>query len=85
MRLTVQQPTRRAPRGSYPGEHAHLVGGNARSLFRATGEFRPPRQGEHYLSGAIVCAYRAPNDLSTPYWIAEIDPNPPCSTCGRRP
>jgi hypothetical protein len=38
----------------------------------ATGEFRPPRQGEWYLSGAIPAAYRAPNDLSTPYWIAEV-------------
>lgn len=35
-----------------------------------TGEFRPPRKGEWYISGAIPAAYRARNDLSTPYHIA---------------
>ena len=38
----------------------------------ATGEKRPPRAGEWYLSGAIVEAYRAPNDLTTPYHIARL-------------
>jgi hypothetical protein len=33
--------------------------------------FRPPKKGEFYLSGAIVQAYRAPNDLSTPYHVVE--------------
>jgi hypothetical protein len=28
-----------------------------------TGEFRPPNAGEWYLSGALVDAYCAPNDL----------------------
>ena len=42
--------------------------------FRAlnTGVKRPPRKGEWYLSGAIIQAYRAPNDLSTEFYIAEI-------------
>ena len=31
--------------------------------------FRPPLEGEWYLSGAVVAAYRAPKDLATPYWI----------------
>jgi hypothetical protein len=31
--------------------------------------FRPPRKGEHYVSGAIPCAYRAPNDLGSPFLI----------------
>lgn len=52
-----------APRGTFGGE-------NSRKRFKATGEFRPPRKGEWYLSGAIVQAWKAPNDLSTPYWIA---------------
>lgn len=39
------------------------------------GEFRPPRKGEYFLSGARVCGYRAPNDLSTSYWIARPIPN----------
>ena len=33
------------------------------------GEFRPPRKGEWYLSGAIPAAYKAPNDLTTAYRI----------------
>lgn len=37
-----------------------------------TGEKRPPRKGEFYLSGAIPVAYRAPNDLDTPYLIARL-------------
>lgn len=37
-----------------------------------TGEKRPPKTGEWYLSGAIIEAYRAPNDLETPFHIARI-------------
>jgi hypothetical protein len=37
-----------------------------------TGEHRAPRAGEWHLSGAIVAAYRAPNDLSTAYHIARV-------------
>lgn len=33
---------------------------------------RPPKRGEWYLSGAIIGAYRAPNDLTTPHHIARI-------------
>ena len=35
------------------------------------GDFRPPRKGEYYLSGAVVVAYRAPNDLSTAFRIVK--------------
>ena len=38
----------------------------------ATGEFREPKAGEWYLSGAVVHAYKAPNDLSSKYWIAQL-------------
>lgn len=31
---------------------------------------RPPKKGELYLSGAVVVAYRAKNDLTTPCFIA---------------
>ena len=31
--------------------------------------FRFPKRGEYFLSGAIVAAYRAPNDISTKYHI----------------
>lgn len=48
--------------------------GAGASGFRAvdTGEKRPPCRGEWYLSGAIIAAYRAPNDLGTSYHIARI-------------
>lgn len=54
---------KRGPAGVYPGEHRNRK-------YKATGEFRCPRKGEAYLSGAIIAAYIAPNDLTTPYWIA---------------
>lgn len=36
------------------------------------GRFAPPKKGEWYLSGAIVAAYHAPNDLSAPYHLARL-------------
>jgi len=50
-----------------PGVHA---GVQVRAIY--TGEKRPPRKGEWYLSGAIPEAYRAPNDLTTPFHIATL-------------
>jgi hypothetical protein len=40
-------------------------------LFVKSGEFRCPKKGEYFLSGAIPGAYQAPNDLSNPYHIAK--------------
>ena len=37
-----------------------------------TGEFRSPKAGEWYLSGAIPQAYKAKNDLSTPFLILKL-------------
>lgn len=37
-----------------------------------TGEFREPKAGEWYLSGAIPEAYRAPNDLTSKYHILKL-------------
>lgn len=31
--------------------------------------FKVPMKGEFFLSGAIVKAYKASNDLTTPYWV----------------
>lgn len=39
-------------------------------MYVMTGEFRPPKKGEHYISGAIPEAYEAPNTLTTNYAIA---------------
>lgn len=61
----------------YPlGEHAPGYALNEQGDLRVTptGEMRPPRKGEWYLSGAIVAGYIAPNDYSDrmPYYIARI-------------
>lgn len=37
-----------------------------------TGEKRPPKKGEWYLSGAIIEAYQASNDLLSSHYIARI-------------
>lgn len=37
-----------------------------------TGEKRPPKKGEWYLSGAIIGAYQAGHDLSNDYHIATL-------------
>lgn len=39
---------------------------------KPTGEFRCPKKGEWYLSGAIVTAYKAFNDLTIPFHIAKL-------------
>jgi hypothetical protein len=39
-----------------------------------TGDFRAPKKGEFYLSGAKVSAYRAPNDLTQKFHIARLVP-----------
>ena len=51
------------PQGSYPSP-------TRGAMYVATGDKRPPRRDEWYLSGAIVQAWRAPSDLTSPYWIA---------------
>ena len=37
-----------------------------------TGEFRCPKKGEYFISGAIPMAYYSPNDLSCEYHIATL-------------
>ena len=39
-----------------------------RYFYRKLG-FRPPKKGEHYLSGSVVRAWLAPNDFSTAYQV----------------
>ena len=43
-----------------------------RLMARWNGEKRRPKKGEFYLSGAIIEAHEAYNDLDTEYYIAEI-------------
>lgn len=49
--------------GRKSGEYKAQWDGNPR---------RPPKKGEFYLSGSTICAYFAPNDLTTPFHIARI-------------
>jgi hypothetical protein len=49
------------------GEPPHVEGADLR--YELIGEFREPRAGEWYLSGAIPQAWRAPNALNTKYHI----------------
>ncbi len=48
------------------------VAGKRNQKVKPTGEKRCPKKGEYYLSGAIVEAYLAPNDLSTEFYIAKL-------------
>jgi hypothetical protein len=70
----MDKPNGKAPSGLYPGEYiGSLTLLKQRDVrYKATGEFRAPRKGEYYLSGAVIQAYRAPNDFSDDmrYWIA---------------
>ena len=42
------------------------------AMAERTNEFRPPRKGEWYLSGASPAAYKAPNDLSQAFRIMRL-------------
>lgn len=58
------------------GTMVHIWGESAKDGVYArcvrTGEFRAPKAGEWYLSGAIPVGYRAPNDLTTEYHILRL-------------
>lgn len=41
-------------------------------MVRATGEYRPPKKNEWYLSGAIVEGYEARADMTRSYHIAQL-------------
>lgn len=53
-----------------PGEP--MPGPRPEYRVRATGEYRRPRKGEWFLSGAVVEGYHAATDLSTAYHIAVL-------------
>jgi|WetSurMetagenome_2_1015567.scaffolds.fasta_scaffold158528_5 hypothetical protein len=55
------------PSGIYPLGAVGISWSFSKTRFQATGEFREPLKGEYYLSGAIIEAWPAPNDLSTKY------------------
>lgn len=41
-------------------------------MVQSIGEFRPPRRGEWYLSGAVVEGYLSPSRLDYAYHIARL-------------
>ena len=49
-----------------------IKGRNINVMAKYSGEKRPPREGEWFLSGSTIAAYRAPNDLSMTYLIATL-------------
>lgn len=71
---------------TYPnGESLYLVRRDKfPQVFVKSGEFRAPRKGEWYLSGAEPAAYLAPADLSTPYHIMRPATGY-CPHCKHRP
>lgn len=72
------------PQKLYKGEWDFLVKGNQ---FVKTGEFRPPKRGEFFLSGAVPTAYKAYQDLDVPYHImrrAVEHQETHCPCCQRR-
>ena len=69
------------PKGVYPGEHNDFGLKGAR-YFRNSGVKRCPKKGEHFLSGAIVTAYAAKNDMTTEYLIATEVFLVDCMCCG---
>lgn len=58
----------------YPLADWHFAKSEDPSGIRAewTGEFRPPKKGEWYLSGALIEAYQARTNMADPYHIARI-------------
>jgi hypothetical protein len=63
------------PSKAYPGPFGRF--------YKWTGEKRPPRKGEFYLSGSIISAYQSLGDMSYPYHIAVEVPRPKCPHCQR--
>ncbi len=61
------------PIAEHIGALEKATGYHAQALRAApTGEIRPPKKGEWYISGAIIEAYQAPSDLTASYRIARI-------------
>lgn len=61
---------RSAPRGERATDGRDVYPGEGRRWFVWSGEYRAPRKGEWFLSGAVVEAYKAHDDLRHPFYIA---------------
>lgn len=55
------------PSGKGPWPYYYSLGRTR--LYAWSGEYRSPRRGEFYLSGAIPQAWEAPNDLNDAFFI----------------
>jgi protocatechuate 3,4-dioxygenase beta subunit len=58
--------------GPYSYDKVMGLLGNKKKRGKLTGEFRSPKKGEWYLSGAIPECYQAPHDLTNPFHIVKI-------------
>ena len=61
----------------YPNGEGRVLGMRGAAWFVRTGEMRPPRRGEYYLSGAVPEDYLARADLSSPQYILRPIADPP--------
>ena len=61
----------------YPFADSEMPTGDGSRHARYTGEIRPPKKGEFFLSGALIEAYRATADMNDPRPIGE-----PVVICG---
>ena len=59
-----------------------VIHGEKYGYFRPTGEFRKPKHGDFFISGAVPTAYVAFQDLDTECWIAEEVELRECPYCG---
>ena len=66
----------KGPKGIFRGESSFKD-----ERFVCTGEKRPPKKGEYFLSGAIVTAYKAHGDIDTEHWIARKVKMVKCACC----
>lgn len=60
------------PRGGGKIKPLRMSGKKCHIMAKPTGKKRYPKKGEWLLSGTIIEAYRAPNDIAKQYHIAEL-------------
>lgn len=75
--MTATEKWRTVHGQRYFPQHGHTVVGAFTTWYEMTGEYRAPRKGEMYLSGAIPEAYEAYNDLDTAYHVLRRVEDPP--------
>lgn len=57
---------------TFANKYLHKESNSECNLYVIATEFREPKEGEWYISGAIPEAYKAPNNLSQKYWCGKL-------------